>query len=148
MKHGASLPSLVFAAIVAFGAAIAFVLHRLSADIAAITVLGASVAVANAVLWGMHIAGFRNGVAIRISTYPWPLDSIRKATSAIGSISSWIDSFEPMETTKAFHNTIVKNSPGHRCKVAPVRAIGVKYAPCNATVQSASRLRPIRRCAP
>jgi hypothetical protein len=46
MQRVQPLPALTFGAILAFGAAVAYALHRVSADVAAVTVLGCSATLA------------------------------------------------------------------------------------------------------
>ena len=56
MKPNNSLSALLFAAILATGAFVAFGLHRISADVAAITVLGVSAALGYIVASSIQVA--------------------------------------------------------------------------------------------
>ena len=70
MRQSNSLPTLLFAAILAVGAVIAFGLHRISADIAAITVLGGSVALAYLVASSIQVADqWNKAVVLRLGTF-------------------------------------------------------------------------------
>jgi hypothetical protein len=55
MQRGDSFPALVLAAILAFGAAVAYGLHRVSADVAAVAVLSVSATLACVVATVLHV---------------------------------------------------------------------------------------------
>lgn len=145
MKRGTPLLPLVFAAIVALGAAIAFVLHRLSANVAAITVLGSSVAVANTAVWGLRVAGFRNRTGAREPICPWPLDGIRKATLMLGAVCCWFDALPALETSAPPDRPRQSYLPEDPCEVALCWAIngGEQHKP----TRPEPRPHPKKRCA-
>jgi hypothetical protein len=67
MIHSRLFQAKIFGAILAVGAAVAFALHRLSADIAAISILGLSAFLACIVASAIQVAGqWNKAVSVRL----------------------------------------------------------------------------------
>ncbi|MGA2672079.1 MAG: slipin family protein [Terracidiphilus sp.] len=70
MKQSSSFQALVFAVVLAAGAAVAFALHRLSADVAAISILGVSVVLAYIVASAIQVADqWNKAVVLRLGKF-------------------------------------------------------------------------------
>jgi len=94
MKIATPLPPVVFATIVAIGAAVAFLLHRISADVAAITVLVSSVAIANVAVWTIRVVRARSGIEAGTAKHTGLSSSFQKAASVLAAVFCCIDTLE------------------------------------------------------
>jgi len=146
MRTVAPLPPVVFAAIVAIGAAIAFVLHRISADVAAITVLLGSMAIAKATAWTMRVDPARKSPASRTTSRSRSFNSIRNATSVLAAFCCWFDSLNTEEASSEEMRPKESNAHGEPC-AALCWAIEDRQLHSCTTFRSLPRLHQVRCCA-